>query len=99
MSKSNCSWLYIVGCFEKMRAVKIGISKKPTYLGRLQALQTGNPFHLHIYAEFPVNKWHIATMEKNIHQALSEKRMKGEWFNIHPRHAISVVKKELRYAA
>ena len=90
------SWLYVVGCFEKMEAVKIGISRKPTYLGRLQQLQTGNPFNLHIYAEFPVNNWHGKNNEKSIHDSLSDKRMKGEWFNIHPRHAIEVIKSQLK---
>ena len=89
------SWIYVVGCFEKMKAVKIGITNRPTHLGRLQQLQTGNPFNLHVYAEFPVNSWHVKEKEDNIHKTLSSKRMKGEWFNIHPRQAIEIVKSEL----
>ena len=89
------SWIYVVGCFEKMEAVKIGITCRPTHQGRLQQLQTGNPFNLHVYAEFPVNRWHVSKTEANIHKALSDKKMQGEWFNIHPRHAIAEVKNEL----
>tara|TARA_R110001606_G_scaffold146416_1_gene286385 strand:- start:244 stop:600 length:357 start_codon:yes stop_codon:yes gene_type:complete len=90
------SWIYVVGCFEKMKAIKIGISHRPTYQGRLQQLQTGNPFNLHVYAEFPVHNRHAMKNERNVHDVLSDNRMKGEWFNIHPRHAIEVIKSELK---
>ena len=91
----NKPLIYVIGCFEKMEAVKIGISKRSPHLGRLQQLQTGSPYHLHIYAQFPVYHYHIYTKEKNIHTTLAANRMKGEWFNIHPRTAIAVIKEEL----
>jgi len=91
----NRPLIYVIGSFEKMEAIKIGITKRSPHLGRLQQLQTGFPYHLHIYAQFPVHHSHIYKKEKNIHTTLAANRMKGEWFNIHPRTAITVIKEEL----
>jgi len=87
------NWIYIVGSFEHLNAVKIGMSTRPVRLGRLQQLQTGFPYHLHVYAEFPVYRHRIRNKEKNIHKTLEKYKMKGEWFNLHPKIAIEKVKK------
>jgi hypothetical protein len=92
---NNVGWIYIVGSFEKLKAVKIGISAKPVRFGRLDQIQTSFPYHLHVYAEFPVNKHRLRNKEKNIHTLLKEYKMKGEWFNLHPTLVVETVKKEL----
>ncbi len=89
------SWIYVVGSFEHLECVKIGMSSRTTCKGRIQQLQTSFPYLLHSYAEFPVNNHHVRKVEKIVHHKLKEFRLKGEWFSLHPRDAIENIKEIL----
>ena len=89
------SWIYVVGSFEHLKCVKIGMSKRTTCKGRIQQLQTAFPYLLHSYAEFQVNTHHVIDIEKRVHDKLKEFRLKGEWFSVHPKDAIESIKEIL----
>lgn len=84
-------YIYIIGSFEKLEAVKIGMSRYRPYVSRLPQIQTCFPYLLHLYAEFTVNHQRVRECEKEIHKHLNDKKLRGEWFNIHPRDAIKEV--------
>ena len=54
--------------------------------GRLVALQTGNPKELSIYVAIDVECDGLSPveMERRIHGALSDYRVRGEWFLVSP---------------
>ncbi len=73
-------FLYVIG--NKSNRQKIGFSKNVEK--RLKTLQTGNSEELllHYYVSVPENR--VRILEKKIHQELSYKRLKGEWFDMSP---------------
>ena len=85
------SYIYIIGSIEQFNVVKIGITKNLPHLGRLQQLQTGNPYELKVWSYFPCANQFLLKCEKQIHDYFSEVRLSGEWFKIKPQEAYSVV--------
>ncbi len=57
---------------------KIGVSNVPQE--RMQALQTANPYKLHMSHVFSADKPHVA--ESILHRMLAAQRMEGEWFRL-----------------
>lgn len=71
-------FIYVIG--NKSNRQKIGFSKDVNK--RLKTLQTGNSEELllHHYIQVPEDR--VRILEKKIHQELSYKRLKGEWFDM-----------------
>lgn len=71
-------FIYVIG--NNSNRQKIGFSKD--VFKRLKTLQTGNSEELllHHYIQIPEEK--VRLIEKKLHQELSYKRLKGEWFNM-----------------
>lgn len=65
--------------------VKVGISRNPD--ARLRQLQTGHPEALTMVWSEPVATKRAGSVERAIHQALSEKHLRGEWFTVTPDEA------------
>lgn len=82
------SYIYIIGTNQP--PYKIGITINPEQ--RLRSLQTGFPYPLKIlYLEkCLINEY--KQLEKEIHNTLSYKRTKGEWFNLDLDQAIHEIK-------
>ena len=80
-------FLYVIGTTENKQ--KIGFTNDLNK--RLKTLQTGNPDKLiiHHFEEVPNHRARI--MEKRLHRDLSHKRLKGEWFNLTPLEAKSML--------
>ena len=81
-------YLYIIGT--DLDRQKIGFSKDVAK--RLSTLQTGNPTQLKIHHTEPVPEQRVRILEKKLHSELGYLRVKGEWFNITPDRAVSILK-------
>ncbi|MER8387289.1 GIY-YIG nuclease family protein [Mesorhizobium sp. M1380] len=76
---AGVSVIYIVAS-DADGPVKIG---KSTFLtSRLDGLQTGNPFKLHVFGVFLTSRSMAHVIESRIQAALCGARLKGEWFSI-----------------
>ncbi len=63
--------------------VKVGISSNPAK--RIASLQTANPFQLVLLTTFYCPTLEMArSLEASFHETQSDRRLWGEWFNIHP---------------
>jgi transcriptional regulator with XRE-family HTH domain len=60
--------------------IKIG-STQGTVAKRLAALQTGQPFPLHVVASLYLNA-DIRQIEKHVHAFLGQAQQRGEWFDV-----------------
>ena len=81
-------YIYIIGSDKS--PYKIGFSKTPQ--DRLKSLQTGNFNKLNIYYTEEISESKVKFIEKQIHNNLRHRRVKGEWFNINLEEAILEVK-------
>jgi hypothetical protein len=70
--------VYIMQCSET-KVIKIGISHDP--LARLSALQVGHPFPLSIVRLIDPRRFTAEKIEKELHKALDDFRLCGEWFD------------------
>lgn len=77
--------------------VKVGVSASP--FGRLDALQTACPHDLGIVGvlSYP-NREMARQMEDCFHQTHKAERRRGEWFDIEPQKALSIVRLQARFA-
>jgi len=84
-------WVYVIGCFEHMDRVKIGIASDVT--SRIKSLQCGSAFSLHLWGSFPAGhkREQAVDLEMRIHSILSTKRIHSEWFKISPKDALHIV--------
>jgi len=82
------SYLYAIGPNDN-GPIKIGFSKNP--IQRIKTLQTAHPSPLVIHKMVAFETDKIRLVEKSIHQSLSYKKKKGEWFNITPEEAIDFI--------
>ena len=82
-------YVYIIAHEESGGAVgpvKVGVGGSPPK--RLKALQTGNPKPLTLYYVLAVPDRKIATsLEETFHALQKEHQLMGEWFNIEPYRA------------
>jgi len=63
--------------------VKVGMTRDP--MGRFATIQTSCPFDISIFNAFVLPTKQIAyELEKSFHLVQKEKRLKGEWFDMHP---------------
>lgn len=78
--KSSCDskLVYIIQC-QETKVIKIGISNDPLF--RLAAIQTGYPYKLIIARTIKPTKLSAIKIEKMLHEALSDFRLNGEWFD------------------
>jgi hypothetical protein len=88
--------LYVVGCERDDGLVggpcKIGISSNA--YKRAKSLQTGNPIALSLCYVFEFESRELALWaESAVHRMLSDLRMEGEWFDVLPGHAETVIVK------
>ncbi len=60
------------------RFVKVGFTRR-RLLNRIQALQSGLPFHLEVIAQVEVDR-DAPAIEKRIHGLLAPDKVRGEWF-------------------
>jgi hypothetical protein len=75
---------------EPLRPVKIGITGNMP--ARLAAVQTGSPRRLHAAMVINIPNREIArTFESAFHSFYAGKRLQGEWFDIDPIDAMSMV--------
>jgi hypothetical protein len=66
---------------------------------RLKALQTANASHLILLCTFNFPNNEMARMiEEAFHRTMGNKRMAGEWFDIHPLSAIDLMCANVRQA-
>ena len=82
----NTEFVYVIQMGQK-NIFKIGKSNDPE--GRLANLQTASPFKLKLLHVFSADNASIA--EENLHAALHEKRLKGEWFRLTNEQKASIV--------
>lgn len=80
-------FLYVIGTNGNKQ--KIGFTNDVNK--RLSTLQTGNPEPLciHHFEEVPDHRARL--MERRLHRDLNHKRLKGEWFNMTPEEARSML--------
>lgn len=76
-------YLYAIG--NNTNRQKIGFSKNPQK--RLIELQTGNSDQLYLHHKIECDADNIRKLEKRVHQELSYKKLKGEWFNMTAKEA------------
>ena len=89
-------YIYVIGSFEHFMHVKVGLSGSPVHTARLSQLQTGNPFSLHVWAEFAVTRGSLRECEQFVHRNIDEFAFKNEWFKRHPRDMVSHVESLVR---
>ena len=83
-------WLYSVYVIANDRAVKIGRARNVS--GRLSSLQTGTPDHLSLAGTFDrLTLDEAKAVEKRAHDALSGKRIRGEWFDTDADEALTAI--------
>lgn len=71
--------IYAIGA-QGTSLIKIG-STRLSVATRLQTLQTGQPFPLHLLATVPVAA-NVRRIEQQVHRFLAQERRRGEWFDI-----------------
>ena len=81
-------FIYVIGTADYKQ--KIGFSKDVSK--RLLELQTGNSEKLIIHHTEAVPKDRVRLLERKIHRELGHRRIKGEWFNLSPEEATSMLK-------
>lgn len=91
--------VYIMGHltsgFEITGLTKVGISKHP--LERLKQVQSVEPGRIVLVAQFWFWKRdHALRVEKAFHIASDNCRVRGEWFDMEPFHAVGVMNANLR---
>jgi hypothetical protein len=74
--------------------MKVGKSDNPW--SRFKALQSGSPYELELYALLAVNG-DSRTVEKLLHECLSEYHHRGEWFEISKSHLKAVFEAEVKH--
>jgi hypothetical protein len=67
--------LYVATCEDY---IKIGIASDPGQ--RLRDMQVGNPFEMAMHSVWRPTNWPAITLEGNLHYALREYSVRGEWF-------------------
>lgn len=76
--------------YEIVGPVKVGVSSNP--VSRLQSLQTGSPSRLVIVARYTFwKRSHALAVEKCFHDTCAVYRLEGEWFDIEPAGAVSLM--------
>ena len=74
------TYVYFI-TYEDEAITKIGISKDP--FRRRDALQSANPKQLTLHVFFgPLSREGAMSIEKDIHQRLAKRRIRGEWFDV-----------------
>jgi len=76
---SNDMYLYVIECVG-VDLVKIGYSADPDH--RLTELQTGNANKLRVAHRVSVDPGRERVLEQRVHQELSYRRVRGEWFKM-----------------
>lgn len=94
-------YVYVVG-FEEPGVVKVGSARVISL--RLDQMQTGNPFRLHLIGAVSIYDCDPCTVEREAHKRLKDCRIRGEWFDIEAddaiRHVIEAAKtKRTRYGS
>jgi hypothetical protein len=82
-------WIYIIGSYENLEMVKIG--KTVNLLRRLSEIQTSSPFLMVLHASYPIDYVRLHRIEAGVHEKMNNHKVRGEWFNIHPREACKLV--------
>lgn len=70
--------VYIMQCIET-KVIKIGVSNCPT--ARLATIQTSYPFPLNIVRIIQSRRLSGVRLERELHKALDDFRLNGEWFD------------------
>jgi hypothetical protein len=86
------SYIYVIGSPDQFDLVKIGKSDYPAATGRLQSLQTGNPFGLMVWYEQAVPRNQVLKIEKKLHDKFNSCRKRGEWFKVLPSEVVKAIK-------
>jgi hypothetical protein len=76
---------------------KIGVSARPD--GRVWALQTACPNELRLLCSFAMPNRKIANdVEGCFHHTRKDRRLRGEWFDLDPDYAATILKLQIRWA-
>lgn len=69
---------------------KVGITDNPA--SRLRSLKTASPYELVIFEmwDFPTREFALGA-ESMAHAALKRYRLSGEWFDVEPKEAVSIL--------
>lgn len=89
------SFIYIIG--SSSNPVKIGFAED--VVTRVSCLQVGNPDVLKIHKAFPLDSRLAIEVEGRIHTHFSDKRRRGEWFDVEADDAIEAAKAIVEAAA
>jgi len=81
-------YLYVIECVG-VDLVKIGYSADPDQ--RLCELQTGNAHQLRVAHRVAVDPGRERVLEQRVHQELSYRRVRGEWFEMPASHAAGML--------
>lgn len=76
--------------------VKVGFTANLD--GRLRSLQVASSHDLKLQHVLPIARDRAAMIEKRAHDLLSSKRMRGEWFAVHPATAYEAILRATREA-
>lgn len=91
--------VYIMGHlnrkFEIVGLSKIGVSKQPLY--RLKQVQSGEHGRIVLVGQYWFwRRSHAFMVEKTFHDTCDCWRVRGEWFDMDPQHAVAIMAKALR---
>jgi hypothetical protein len=90
MRPPNLGYLYLIGA-RQHNAYKIGISQVCAD-SRISNIQTSIPFDLETKYVWECMKIHCRSAEKWLHEQLSHRRIRNEWFSFRPDELAAVVK-------
>jgi hypothetical protein len=98
MNQDITTYVYVIGHLEKnctVGPVKVGVTKNP--YDRLATLQTSCPSHLVMIHAFAAPNREIALgLEEAFHTVFKDRRLRGEWFDMHPIDAAVAMAENVR---
>jgi T5orf172 domain len=95
MHELDWTFVYAIRCGRY--AVKIGMARDPT--ARMLDLQAANPQKLILEHSQQLPYRRLAeTVERRIHQAFSDRHIRGEWFRASPKQCKSAIASAVKYA-
>lgn len=92
--KDSLRYLYVLESSTKL--IKVGYSANLTQ--RFNALQSASPYELRLCHVVPVEARRAAMLEKRVHELLGSRKMRGEWFAVHPATAYAAIARAVREA-
>lgn len=92
LTPGELRYLYVVE--SGAAVVKVGFTANLTQ--RLNSMQASSPHELRLHHAVPVARSQAALIEKRAIELLSPRRMRGEWFAVHPATAYEAITRAVR---